>query len=415
MAKQLKSKSNVDYPKDGYPFGSIRDRITGVQSGTPVNTDVYSDTHQFFNKLMDVSNKKPNGFNDSGENGFQLIHALASFMVKVLKPSIFEAFDSSSPEAAFDIDWKGACYGGGYFYRAGSSSITNIGYISRSVDGINWEMIFDSGLDSIELTGIAYGENGTLMVSTIVIGAVLFSNDYGENWIPKNIPGAFLSEKIKIQHIGGSSWSFLGYKNTGDFMVYKTDDDGDTSTIFNLDAFPSINLELVDYVYDHGLHVLIGQVGTDPRIYNSTDLVTWNLTISGGNGDNISVCSYTANDSYFDYSASSTYEAQKGFLVLQDDSVDGSIIIVLSSDGSISSAVDLVDEDYKKIIYGNGKVVVVAEGATDNKNIVQSFDLFKNIEYVPNILSGFTGLIDIVYGDGKFILCRNDARTPIMQ
>jgi hypothetical protein len=72
---KLINKPNVDGPTADYPFGVIRDKTSSV-GGTPVNTVVYSDIHQFFEKLMDYAGVTANGLPDNDYSGFQLMEAL---------------------------------------------------------------------------------------------------------------------------------------------------------------------------------------------------------------------------------------------------------------------------------------------------------------------------------------------------
>ena len=53
MAIKLEDKPNTVAPNADYPYGNIQDN-TGSNNGTPVNTLVYSDLHQFFAKMSCV-------------------------------------------------------------------------------------------------------------------------------------------------------------------------------------------------------------------------------------------------------------------------------------------------------------------------------------------------------------------------
>ena len=72
--KLLKDKPNVDAPNGDFPFGSIRDR-DGIITGTPGNKEVYSDIHQFIEKMVNESNVVPNGQLDSEYTGWQVFEA----------------------------------------------------------------------------------------------------------------------------------------------------------------------------------------------------------------------------------------------------------------------------------------------------------------------------------------------------
>lgn len=78
MAIPLENKGNVEAPNVTYPFGNIRDD-SGANDGTPVNTDVYGDFHQFFAKLSSEAGINLNGLPDNEVNGFQYFEALNKF------------------------------------------------------------------------------------------------------------------------------------------------------------------------------------------------------------------------------------------------------------------------------------------------------------------------------------------------
>lgn len=69
------NKTNVDPADSEFPFGNIRDKTT-LEDGTPVNVETYSDSHQFFMKMMSESGISPNNLLDNEYNGWQLWEAL---------------------------------------------------------------------------------------------------------------------------------------------------------------------------------------------------------------------------------------------------------------------------------------------------------------------------------------------------
>jgi len=75
MAIKLTDKPNTEAPSGDYPFGSIRNTV-GLDLGTPVSRVVYSDFHQFFERLMDRSGLAHNSLPDNETNGYQLNEAL---------------------------------------------------------------------------------------------------------------------------------------------------------------------------------------------------------------------------------------------------------------------------------------------------------------------------------------------------
>jgi hypothetical protein len=70
----LSGKPNTVTPNSTYPFGDILDN-PGDNTGTPVNRKVYSDIHQFFEKLFNDSELTANNLPDNATNGFQLFEA----------------------------------------------------------------------------------------------------------------------------------------------------------------------------------------------------------------------------------------------------------------------------------------------------------------------------------------------------
>jgi hypothetical protein len=75
MAISITSKPNTSAPSSDFPLGNIKDRV-GANPGTPVNTEVYGDFHQFFAQLMQQGGVTPNNVPDNEYSGYQLIEGL---------------------------------------------------------------------------------------------------------------------------------------------------------------------------------------------------------------------------------------------------------------------------------------------------------------------------------------------------
>ena len=75
MAISITQKPNTSAPSDDFPLGNIKDRV-GANPGTPVNTEVYGDFHQFFAQLMQQGGVTPNNVPDNEYSGYQLIEGL---------------------------------------------------------------------------------------------------------------------------------------------------------------------------------------------------------------------------------------------------------------------------------------------------------------------------------------------------
>lgn len=83
MAVKLTNKLNTIGANSEYPFGSIRDESSaGANDGTPINRNVYSDAHQFFEKLMYENQVTHNNLPDNSVNGYQLYEAIKRDIVK---------------------------------------------------------------------------------------------------------------------------------------------------------------------------------------------------------------------------------------------------------------------------------------------------------------------------------------------
>lgn len=76
MAFSILVKPNTDPSSAEFPYGNIRDKIDGGQEGTPINTMVYGDFHQFFAKIMDAAGIAFNDVEDNEYDGYQYFDAL---------------------------------------------------------------------------------------------------------------------------------------------------------------------------------------------------------------------------------------------------------------------------------------------------------------------------------------------------
>lgn len=82
MAIGLQNKPNTDAPDSDYPYGKTRDISSlGAGDGTPANTLVHGDFHQFFEKMMADAGITANGLFDNEYNGWQLFEALLAVIL----------------------------------------------------------------------------------------------------------------------------------------------------------------------------------------------------------------------------------------------------------------------------------------------------------------------------------------------
>lgn len=90
MAIKLEDKDNVLAPNSTYPYGAIQDD-TGHLDGTPVNVQIYGDSHQYFAKLLAESGITVNGLPDNADNTFQYFEALINVINKNVGSPLFKA------------------------------------------------------------------------------------------------------------------------------------------------------------------------------------------------------------------------------------------------------------------------------------------------------------------------------------
>lgn len=142
MAIKLTDKPNTIAAGGDYPYGDIRDR-DGLTPGTPVSREVYSDFHQFFERLMERAGVTHNGLPDNNANGFQLFEALIN-----LQRLVFESFDFTTFDSFFSASTN--ITGFKYKYNVTTQGMTEI-------DGSNDNSTFDlSSLGKLVPVGYAH-------------------------------------------------------------------------------------------------------------------------------------------------------------------------------------------------------------------------------------------------------------------
>jgi hypothetical protein len=171
---KLLDKPNVDAATADYPFGSIRDK-SNSQGGTPVNTVVYSDMHQFFEKLMNYAGVVPNGLPDNEYSGFQLMEAL----LKGARPyKATVGYISQTGTSAPVLTIIGEDNIGGLATAYGSPGVYSITKTGAFPVGKTWVLIGQSDPTGLQrairatddaILVYASGGNGTLSAAPIEI------------------------------------------------------------------------------------------------------------------------------------------------------------------------------------------------------------------------------------------------------
>jgi len=108
MAIKLTNKTNTLIPNSDYPFGGIKDESApGANDGTPINTNVYGDFHQFFEKLMNYGAVTHNNTPDNETNGYQLFIALQKSVIKTIQSVNFGDHKDTANLINFDTTTSG--------------------------------------------------------------------------------------------------------------------------------------------------------------------------------------------------------------------------------------------------------------------------------------------------------------------
>ena len=400
--RKITQKSNTVTPDKTVPFGNIRDKTTLI-GGTPVNTDVYEDMHQFYQKLFEAANVKPNELKENSVNGFQMMAALGQMISRVINPMVFDKFFSSTNVIGdFTGSWLSIAYGSGIYVRAGNNGTAGI--ISISPDGINHELVLTAAVGDnfvavdVSDTGVIIGiaQNGGF------VSTVYTSLDYGQNWTTFLVPGSFPA--FDIAFASGSEWGIIGLDGTGGFFMHTTDNGANYITT-SLAAGTVPN----KVIYGGGQFcITLAGTGTQ-QIAFTVDGSSFTLPVHTATINQMVSATYAViNEDYYGYGSTT---ADKVFIIVSNN-VSG-VPVALHGDETALTTVTLPNENFRAVEYGNGKIVMLSISATNDANITQSFDFFRNFQAVSNSLT--LDVYDVAYAGGKFVMCGVKETTPLMQ
>ena len=400
--KKITQKANTVLADITVPFGNIRDKTTLI-GGTPVNTDVYEDMHQFYQKLFEAANVKPNELKENAVNGFQMIAALGQMISRVINPMVFDKFFSSTNVIGdFTGSWIATAYGGGYYVRGGT--VAGAGSVSISPDGITHELVLTMPVGE-NVIDVDINENGVIIAISQGAGFAGFiytSLDYGQNWTSIPQSGGF--PVTGVASAGGSEWGIAGVDGTGGFFMY-TIDNGANYTTTSLTAGTVTNK--VTYGGGQFCIVLAG-TGTQ-QIAFTVDGSVFTLPVHTATINQlVSVCYAEVNSDYYGYGSAT---ADNVFIIVSNNAAGTAI--ALHGDETGLTTETLPNESFRSVAYGNGKIIMLSVSATNDANITQSFDFFKNFQAVSNSLT--LDVYDVAYAGGKFVMCGVKETTPIIQ
>lgn len=171
MAIKLTSKPNTDAADYDYPYGKIRDKAGSVVTegethGTPINTEVYGDMHQFFERLMAISGIVHNELPDNDYSGFQLYEAfmqLANGFNATSTTSVVYGTGTKTFTVQLGLSWK---YGNNVFIT--SDADPN----SRRMWGTITSYDSETGELVVAVNGYDNSEAGTFTDWTITLAGI---------------------------------------------------------------------------------------------------------------------------------------------------------------------------------------------------------------------------------------------------
>jgi hypothetical protein len=408
--KKITDKVNTNGPSNGLPFGTIRDRINNVQGGTPVNTDVYSDMHQFFQQLASVGRVHPNGQLENANGGFQLMDALFSAITSVINPNVSNDFLTDDNPAEYNGASLRICYGGGYFFRCHNTGSKSS--IMRSFDCVKWEIVFDIvTIGNYVIWDIDADNNGNVMAITGT-NKVLYSDDYGATFNEVTIDASFNAvgkqkRRIKVlpnnRYILSQSTELRNASSESNILLINSSGTtltgGGVTPLFEInDIGVNLELEVIMICGFNGLN-------TSKAFYSNNLSGTFSNTISHtaiGN-DFVSIAPFTINQNYSDNSIS-----RSGFIIVTNNAFNSStlgLVIDFVGGSDVVTERSLANKNYFGVKYGNGRIVLGA-----GTGLEQSFNFLESVATYDSKLPASTS--DLAFGLNTFAFCGGYASTP---
>jgi len=408
--KKITDKANTNNPSDGLPFGTIRDRIDNVQSGTPVNTDVYSDMHQFFQQLASVGRVHPNGQLENANGGFQLMDALFSAITSVINPNVSNDFLTDDHPAEYNGASLRICYGGGYFFRCHNTGAKSS--IMRSVDCVKWEIVFEIiTIGNYVIWDIDADNNGNVMAITS-INKVLYSDDYGANFSEVVIDATFNAvgkQKRRIKVLPNNRYILTQAtelrNSSSESNILFINSSGTTLT----GALTQPSFEINDIQVNLDLEIIMicgfNTLNFSKAYYSNNLSGTFSNTIthSAIGNDFVSIAPFTINQNYGDNSIS-----RSGFILVTNNAINSTtlgLVIDFVGGSRVVTERSLADKNYFGVKYGNGRTVLAA-----GTGLEQSFNFLESVAAYDNKLPASTS--DLAFGMNTFAFCGVYASTP---
>lgn len=172
MAIKLSSKTNTGAPNTTFPYGFIQDD-PGNGSGTPVNTQVYGDFHQFFARISAIGDITLNDLPEGHFNGFQYVDALQQVVGMFSNINTYTATQSLISANFAALNFYNSVSNGIFYLPAVSPTnqlkrvfcgnlntgiLQVLGTGTDIISGVTTNGVFLNQYDFVELTVIASGQ-----------------------------------------------------------------------------------------------------------------------------------------------------------------------------------------------------------------------------------------------------------------
>lgn len=408
--KKITEKENTNAPSNGLPYGTIRDRIQNVQSGTPVNTDVYSDVHQFFQHLAGVGRINPNGQLENANGGFQLMDALFSAITSVINPNVSNQFTTDDDPSDYNGASLRICYGGGYFFRTHNTGSKSI--IARSIDAVKWEIVFEiATLGNYVIWDVDADNDGNVMAITGT-NKVLYSSNYGATFTEVTIDVNFndvAKQKRRVlvlpenRYIVTQATELRNSSSESDIMFINSSG----TTLSGGGSYNQFEINDVKCNLDLEVIMICGfsSINTQKVFYSNNLSGTFSnsfLHTAIGN-DFVSIAPFTINKNYNDATI-----AQSGFVLVTNNAINSStlgLVVDFVSGSHVVTERSLANKNYFGVKYGNGRLVLAA-----GTGLEQSFNFLESLATYDDKLPASTS--DLAFGMNTFVFCGVYQSTP---
>lgn len=195
-------KTNTDAPSSMYPDGKIRDD-DGTGSGTPVDTKVYGDMHQFFAKLMSLAGLVFNSLPDNAYYGYQYVTALLTIIVNSFVAGVQATFyPDSGPNTTVNL----------------KTIVLEIGDWDMDTNATTNPIVTQVSAASIRSIDAIIRDDGGSVISNLMI---VDASCILQGGITSSLTGSFSLRRLTGGTFDSSSYNSTGYNRGWVTIVYE--------------------------------------------------------------------------------------------------------------------------------------------------------------------------------------------------